>query len=146
MKNPNLLRKVLCVAAAAATLALVATPQGADAKTSRVTYRVDVPGGTVMKFDTQPRWEPVPGTRVYMVRQDMRPDHDYFKYGNKYYVYSNGQWYRANRWNGRYITVNERQLPAQFYKVPQNEWRAYPNGWSERASVQSNTNYQHGHK
>lgn len=146
MKNPSSLRKALYVAAAVAALALVAMPQGANAKTSRVTYRVDVPGGTVMKFDNSPRWVAVPGTRVYMVKQDMRPDHDYFKYGNRYYVYSNGQWYRASRWNGRYVAVDERQLPAQFYKVPQTEWRTYPNGWSERASVQTNTNYQHQHQ
>lgn len=68
-------------------------------------------------------------TRVYVVRDDMRPRHEFFRYDRHYYVYSHGTWYRANRWNGRYFVVRERDLPRRFWQVPRNHWRSYPRSW-----------------
>jgi hypothetical protein len=106
---------------------------GANAAQAATTYHVTLPGGTGFDFRSQPRWVTVPEARgVYVVRDDMRPDRDYFRYRGSYYVYSNGTWYRANRWNGRYTVVSERRLPRVFYSVRQDRWRAYPNGWDRR--------------
>lgn len=93
--------------------------------------QVVIPGGSpAMEFQSTPSWVTVPGARgVYVVRDDMRPSQDIFRYNNRYYVYSGGNWYRSNRLNGRYVVVNERNLPVQFYDVPQDRWRAYPASW-----------------
>jgi hypothetical protein len=102
----------------------------AGAQTSAA-FRVQA-GDAQFDFQTAPSWVPVQGTRVYTVRDDQRPNQDFFRYNNRYYVQNNGRWYRANRWNGRYTSVNQRSLPSQFRQVPQERWRAYPAGWQGR--------------
>lgn len=96
------------------------------------TYRVTVPGGVSFNFERTPTWVSVPESReVYMVRDDMRPGTDYFRYRSNYYVYSSGHWYRANKWNGRYTVVADNHVPHAFYSVRQERWRAYPPGWQK---------------
>ncbi len=90
--------------------------------------RVSIPGGEIA-FRTTPRWVVVPGTQVYVVREDMRPRQDFFRYKGWYYVYDHGNWYRSHRWNGRYVFVRQRDVPRQFWSVPRTRWR---NGWNDR--------------
>jgi hypothetical protein len=125
------------IALLAGTVALGSATTSANARTQyrgdrTSSYRVTVPGGVFLDFQNNPRWVPVAGTRgVYVVRDDQRPNQDFFRYNNKYYVYANGSWYRANRWNGHYVAVNERNLPPRFHDVPQQHWRAYPPAWQQ---------------
>lgn len=120
----NSIKRGLLVALAAASVTL-GSMTTANAVT---TFRVAVPGGG-FELQSAPRWVVVPGTRVYVVRDDMRPSEDFYHFGNYYYVYSGGTWYRASRWNGRYVMVSERSLPRQFWDIPQEHWRSYPPGW-----------------
>jgi hypothetical protein len=135
VKFPSIRRSAI-LALIVATVAVGATTTVARAQETVSTYRVTVPGGTQFDFQSNPKWVMVPGTRVAMVRDDMRPNQDFFRYNNRYYVQSNGTWYRSNRWNGRYTAVNERSLPAQFRQVPQQHWRAYPPGWQKQQMKQ----------
>ena len=98
-----------------------------------VNLRISIPGAEAYTFQESPRWVVVPGTRVYAIQNDVRPDFDVFRYGSYYYVYRGGNWYRARTWNGRYAVVQDRALPAQFDVVPRQHWRAYPPGWEKRA-------------
>lgn len=126
----------LLTALLAGIIALGSMTTVASAKNNKkTTYRVTVPGGTQLDFRSRPMWITVPGTQVYVVRDDMRPNRDFFRYKNRYYVYSNGTWYRSNQWDGRYVAVKERNLPAQFRQVPQEHWRAYPVGWQNRGRM-----------
>jgi hypothetical protein len=125
--NSNLIKRSVLTALLAGTMVVGATAPAANAAVD-VGLRVSVPGAEIA-FRTTPRWVEVPGTRVYRVRDDMRPRQDFFRYDNHYYVYSHGSWYRANRWNGRYVVVRERDLPRNFRQVPRNHWRAYPGNW-----------------
>jgi hypothetical protein len=134
--NQNLIQRSVLTALLAGTMAAgaVATPAHAavDAR-----LRVSIPGAEIA-FRTTPRWVEVPGTRVYVIHDDMRPRQDFFRHGKYYYVFDRGRWYRANRWNGRYVVVRERDLPRPFWQVPRNHWRSYPRGWrSERAEWRS---------
>jgi hypothetical protein len=96
-------------------------------------YQVTVPGGASFSFQSAPTWVAVPEAHgVYVVRDDLRPTTDYFRYQNSYYVYSNGSWYRANTWNGHYVTVAQSSVPRAFYNVKQARWRAYPPGWQKK--------------
>ena len=88
--------------------ALVAGTVATGAAQAATSYQVTVPGGVVFEFQKTPTWVTVPEAQgVYVVRDDMRPSSDYFRYQNNYYVYSGGQWYRASSWNGRYVLVSE---------------------------------------
>jgi hypothetical protein len=96
-------------------------------------YQVTVPGGVSFQFQSAPSWVAVPEAQgVYVVRDDLRPSTDYFRYQNSYYVYSGGTWYRANTWNGRYVLVSDTSVPRAFYSVKQTRWRAYPPGWQKK--------------
>jgi hypothetical protein len=127
----NSIKRSLLVALAAGSVTFGAMTAGTSGAGAATSYRVSVPGGVNFEFQSSPRWVAVPGTRVYRIRDDMRPNEDFYRYGNSYYVYSGGSWYRANRWNGRYVLVNERNLPAQFYDIPENNWRSYPVSWRD---------------
>ncbi len=107
-----------------------------DARNRGVITRQDdrrAPAPPVIAFRRSPRWVTVPGTRVYVVNRNERPGYDIFRYGSTYYIYDNGWWYRSNRWNGRFVAIDERMVPTAFYDVPRAEWRSYPSGWENRA-------------
>lgn len=126
----NTMKRLAVASLLAGTVALGSMVSSANA----ALIQVVIPGGApAMEFQSTPRWVAVPGARgVYVVRDDMRPNQDIFRYNKRYYVYSGGNWYRSNRLNGRYVVVNERYLPVQFYEVPQAHWRAYPAGWENK--------------
>ena len=126
--NLHSIRRTFLAALVAGTLAF-----GATANAATTSYRVSLPGGTYFDFQKTPTWVSVPEAHgVYVVRDDMRPSHDYFRYQKYYYVYSGGNWYRANRWNGHYTMVSSNHVPHAFYSVRQDRWRTYPPGWDRR--------------
>lgn len=126
----NSMKRLMVTSLLAGTIALGSMISSAHA----AIIQVVIPGGApAIEFQSTPRWVTVPGARgVYVVRDDMRPNQDIFRYNNRYYVYSGGNWYRSSRLNGRYVVVNERNLPVRFYDVPQDRWRAYPAGWQNK--------------
>ena len=123
----NHVKQTVLVALVAGTLAATALATSAEAAID-ARVRVSIPGGEIA-FRTTPRWVEVPGTHVYVVREDMRPRQDLFRYGKWYYVHDHGNWYRSKRWNGRYVFVRERDLPRQLWGVPNRHWRSYPRHW-----------------
>ena len=94
--------------------------------TTTTTTRMQAPRLT---FTHTPQWQQVSGTPVFMVRDEDRPDFDMFRYGNTYYIYDNGNWFRANRWNGTYQWFDEAYVPSALARVPEAEWRSYPSAW-----------------
>lgn len=97
----------------------------------RVNANVQAPRLT---FSHPPQWRQVSGTPVYMVHDEDRPDFDMFRYGGNYYLYDDGNWFRADRWNGRYQRFDERDVPTALARVPEIEWRSYPGAWANRYS------------
>ena len=52
-------------------------------------------------------------------------DLDLFRYGSYWYTYSNGYWYRSNRYNGPYVVIEYRSVPRRIMRVPESRWRHY---------------------
>ncbi|MEO6462034.1 MAG: hypothetical protein ABIP29_03075, partial [Candidatus Eisenbacteria bacterium] len=86
--NSNLIKRSVLTALLAGTMAVGATAPGAEAAVD-VGLRVSVPGAEIA-FRRTPRWVEVPGTRVYVIHDEMRPGQDFFRYDNRYYVYNHG--------------------------------------------------------
>ena len=128
----SLLMSLLLTVLLAVASAFFIAPAFAD-----VNLRIVLPGAPVYEFQATPRWVVVPGTGVYTIAGTVRPDYDVFRHGSYTYVYRGGTWYRARTWNGRYVVVQERYLPAQFQTIPRERWRAYPPGWTHRVEAKA---------
>ena len=130
---PHMLKKTLVLASLAGMVVLTATaPASATTvtKTTKTTYNVKLPSGNLITFKSTPKWVAVPEARgVYVVHTDMRPSDDFFRYNNRYYVYSGGTWYSAKQWNGTYTVIDENGVPHVFRTVHREHWRVYPTGW-----------------
>ena len=90
-----------------------------------------VSGSIQIRFGTEPRWVPIGGTRVYIVR-DEAVDYDMFRFNNRYYVYRDDRWYWSNQWRGSFVLVEENAVPEELYQVPREHWRHYPSHWEDR--------------
>lgn len=128
MKN-SVIRRFALIVLLGGTVALGAMPT--DASAASVRARIVLPGGSEVTFRREPRWVSVPNTHVYRVRDDVRASDDVFRIDGRFYVYSLGQWFRSNRWNGRYHAINERQLPPELRRVARQYWRSYPSNWRD---------------
>lgn len=78
---------------------------------------------------------------------------NYFLYGGQYYVFANGAWYVAPRYNGPWVVVAPQfvprpllTVPVGFYRVPPPQWR----GWRRDAAPHWEAHWgqrwdEHGH-
>lgn len=124
---------------AATLVAAVAVADGAQAGGSKSYHGAGVTADARVsanvrpprvEFRTQPRWQMVSGTNVYMVRAEDRPGFDMFRYNDSFYIYDNGHWFKASRWNGNYQRIDRGHVPMAIARVPEAEWRSYPHDWS----------------
>src|SRR3989442_5015872 len=54
---------------------------------------------------------------------------NYFFYGRQYYVFTNGGWYVAPRYNGPWVVVAPEFIPRPILAVPVRYYRAPPAEW-----------------
>jgi hypothetical protein len=106
-----------------ALLALLATPAMAQV----VRVRVNAPPAPVV--NVQPRWQWDAQSRVYYVN-DPNLDYDAFRYGQYYYIYNDGYWYRSNAWNGDFEAVQPGSVPRAIYGMSDYQWRNARPTWS----------------
>jgi hypothetical protein len=109
---------------------LSANPARAQDRDDRWRVSVQAPAPPEVYFRHSPRWENIQGTRVYVVRDEDRPDYDMFRYGGSYYIYNDGYWYRGDRWNGPFVAIDFSSVPDEFRSVPRDEWVSYPSNWA----------------
>ena len=81
-----------------------------------------------VSFGSRPRWVPVSGTQVRVIRTNQRPAYDMFQYRGRYYVYNDGRWYVSRNWRGNFQMTSVRSVPWELRKVPRRYWRDY--AWS----------------
>jgi hypothetical protein len=64
----------------------------------------------------------VPGTNVYYMSSS---DYDLYRYGNVWYTYYDGGWYRAPRYNGPFTFISYQSVPRQVRYIPADyrSWR-----------------------
>lgn len=71
-------------------------------------------------------WDQVPGSSVYIVRNDA--DCDVFQYSGGYYLYASGCWYRSSRADRDFAAIDVRSVPRAVLDVPDDHWRHRPHG------------------
>jgi hypothetical protein len=81
--------------------------------------------GPSLGFSSEPDIVAVPGARGVYYVQDANSD--VYRYGNNWYLNYNGDWYRANNYNGPWVFVGYRSVPREVYSVPPQ----YRRGWTD---------------
>ncbi|HXJ79368.1 MAG TPA: hypothetical protein VMS64_11890 [Candidatus Methylomirabilis sp.] len=56
---------------------------------------------------------------------------NYFFYGGQYYVFTNGAWYVAPRYNGPWVAVAPIYVPRPILSVPVKYYRVPPPHWKQ---------------
>ena len=127
------MKRALLLSLVLSTLLAMVSAFAVDQARAATNLSIVLPGAPAYTVTENPRWVAVPGTRVYRIDSNAGPDFDVFRQGSYYYAYRGNTWYRARTWNGRYVAVNERYVPAAFNTVSREHWRSYPPGWEKRA-------------
>jgi hypothetical protein len=66
---------------------------------------------------------------VYVVddeRADL--DADAFRYGQYWFIYARGYWYRGMEFRGPYSVIDVRRVPRAILGVPRSHWKHHPLG------------------
>ena len=113
------MKRMLMIAAALASLAFVAAPSPSQAATSvGFSVRIGDPyRGAAIRFQSEPDYVVVPGTRIYYIEDYY--GRDIYRYGRWFYmVDEDGFWYRARSLRGPFFAIDVDILPDVFYDVP----------------------------
>jgi len=100
-----------------------------------------------------PHFAVVPGAPAVAYAPSVRAN--YFRYGNRFYVYENGGWYVASGYNGPWAVIDPvyvprpiLQVPVRYYRRPPAEWRTYrrdaPPRWEGHWGQHWDDNRNHG--
>jgi hypothetical protein len=142
----------MIIAALLTPLLVTASPAPVKAADVGLSIRIgDRYRGDQLRFQNQPRFTTVPGTRVYYVRDS---NMDVYRYGGWYYANESGRWYRASSYRGPWTYVRSRAVPRQIFYVPTNyrrNWhgdygywrnRDYDRDWDRRDRSNGQDRYQ----
>lgn len=77
-------------------------------------------------FRAEPSWTVMPTIGVSYYSGPC--DYDYFRYGQYFYIYNGGYWYRSAFYRGPFIAIRETYVPRAFYGLHDRgyHWR---HGW-----------------
>src|SRR5258706_7245265 len=71
---------------------------------------------------------------VYVVNDpQFRFDGDLFRYGQYWFAYCGGYWYRAREYRGPYLAMDVRKIPRAIPGVPRARWKHHPQATPGRA-------------
>ena len=141
----TLVRKSLLPVMLLAITAVSASPALAQNRDDRWRVSVQAPAPPEVYFQYAPHWQNVRGTQVYTLRDQDRPDYDMFRYSNSYYIYNDGYWYRADRWNGPFVAIDYASVPNDFRAIPREEWVSYPTNWANGYNNGTDDRYNNGY-
>src|SRR5690349_3323146 len=116
----------LLAAFAALALLFAPGPKVSAATSFSFSLRVGDPYiGPQLAFYEEPDVVLIPGTRVYYVDDY---DYDLYRYGNYWYYYWNGGWYRSYDYDGPFYFISYQSVPYTIRYVPmryRHHWRSY---------------------
>jgi len=115
----------LLAACAALTLLLAPGPKASAANVSFSLRIGDPYPGPSLAFVQQPDIVVIPGTRVYYIDDY---DYDLYRYGNYWYYYYDGGWYRSVDYDGPFYFISYVSVPYSIRYVPvryRHHWRNY---------------------
>jgi hypothetical protein len=82
----------------------------------------------------EPRVVRATDAMVYVVHDDqVRYDGDLFRYGQYWFAYDHGYWYRARSHRGPYVLMEVRRVPRAILGVPRSYWKHHPLAMAEAA-------------
>jgi hypothetical protein len=94
----------------------IQAPQAKAATSVSIGLRIgDRYSGPRIGYVRQPDVIMIPGTRVYYMSSS---DYDLYRYGDSWYTYYDGGWYRAPRYNGPFVFISYQSVPRQIRYVP----------------------------
>src|SRR5262249_4295057 len=128
MRHFKLTRLRLLIVGSCAIPALVALLAAAAPASAQSDFRVRVDIGNAppaprFVLSVRPHEVYTPEERVYVGDAPAYGDEDCFHYEGFYWVFNDGYWYRARRWNGPFLVVHPRYVPTAFYRVPEERWK-----------------------
>jgi len=96
----------------------------------------NAPPPPALVFDSQPHLTVMATTGVWYYSGPC--DYDYFRYGQSYYIYNSGYWYRAHYARGPFVAIHEQYVPRVFYGLHDRgyQWR---HGWKHAPQSQYRT-------
>ena len=112
-----------------ALCAALLVPQTAS---SRLYYGFTVgvlraPPPPAIRMFREPRTVLTGDAMVYMANDPaLRLDGDLFRYGQYWFVYSKGYWYRARAHRGPYAVIDVLKVPRAIIGVPRKMWKHHP--------------------
>ncbi len=98
-------------------LGLVILLSGTFAGAQKIKIKPDAPA---------PRWAPIP--EVPGVEYAPHPARDLFRYGERFYNFEGGAWFRATAPGGPWVPVQE--IPPVFYNIGASYFKVPP-GWAQ---------------
>lgn len=107
--------------------AAVALAASASAETRIQVNIGNAPPPPMVVFQEPPPQVWMPEARVYVVGGAGFP-YDCFRVGPYFYLYDDGWWYRSRRYDGPYVVIEQRRVPASVWRVPAARWRHHPHG------------------
>ncbi len=87
----------------------------------------NAPPAPVVHFLPEPRCVRATDAMVFVVQDDrVRYDGDLFRYGQYWFAYDHGYWYRARSHRGPFDVLDVRHVPRAILGVPRGFWKHHP--------------------
>jgi len=106
-------------------------PRGWGDSNGRPDYQDRTYSSLEINLGSRPRWWGIRGTRVQEMRGGGRPDYDVFRYAGVYYIFRYDRWYMSRSGRGRFVAIDNRNVPFELSRIPRNHWRTYPTAWMD---------------
>ena len=87
----------------------------------------NAPPPPVIRLAHEPHAVLATDAMVYVVDDaSLRFDGDLFRYGQYWFAYTRGYWYRARAHSGPYAVLDVRKVPRAIIGVPRRMWKHHP--------------------
>ena len=123
----NRIRIFACVVCAICALLLASSPASSAVYYGFTVGVANAPRPPVIRRAREPHALLASDAMVYVVDDaSLRFDGDLFHYGQYWFAYTRGYWYRARSHRGPYAVIEVRKVPRAIIGVPRTMWRHHP--------------------
>ena len=121
-------RWLTCMAALGALVA-GPRPAGAELYYGFTIGISNAPPPPVIRYSREPECVRASDAMVYVVEDDdFRYNGDLFRYGQYWFAYQGGYWYRGRSFRGPFSVIDVRRVPRAVIYVPKKHWKHHPHG------------------
>jgi hypothetical protein len=121
------MKRALGVACALCAVLLSAHPASSSTYYGFALGTMDAPRPPMIRQGREPHAVLASDAMVYVVDDpSLRFDGDLFRYGQYWFAYTRGYWYRARSHRGPYAVLEVRKVPRAIIGVPRRMWKHHP--------------------